>query len=57
MTGRLFLVDLPYACFGIVVHHGKVTLAPPIAAWMVGKDGRTVDSWIRRKGGTIKECT
>jgi hypothetical protein len=38
----LHYIDVGYACFGLIVEGGKVTKAPPIAAWTVGKSAADV---------------
>ena len=55
MRPRLFLVDLPFACYGIEVRGGRVITAPPIARWMVGQGGLAVRRYVAGKGGTITE--
>jgi hypothetical protein len=47
---RLVRVVLPHAVYGLVVAGGRVVMAPPIAAWMVGRDEREVARWLARKG-------
>ena len=49
------MVDVGFACFGIDVLNGRVVGAPPIARWMIGKDGAAIDRYVRGKGGTITE--
>jgi len=45
-------IDLPYACFGIVIKSNVIVEAPPIARWMIGRQWKsTVERWVRRKGG------
>jgi len=51
MKARLIWVNLPYACYGILTTDGKVTFAPPIARWMVGRSETFIAAWIKRKGG------
>ncbi len=51
--GTLYSIDLPYACFAIVVRDGKVTFAAPIGRWMVGKSLEDVELWVRGKRGEI----
>jgi hypothetical protein len=55
VTRRLFLVDVPFACFGIEVEDGVVVAAPPIARWMLGKGGVVVYRYVRSKRGTLVE--
>jgi hypothetical protein len=50
----MWLVDLRYACFGIVTDNRDVVVeAPPIARWMVGKPITTIGDWVARKRGTM----
>lgn len=49
-AGALIWVDLPYACFGLIVRGGRVVDAAPIARWSVGKDERFVADYYRKKG-------
>jgi len=55
MSRNTFIVhvDLPHACFGLVVFDGKVIDAPPIARWTIGKVGQGIVRYYRRKGATI----
>lgn len=34
---RFFMVDIRYACYGIIAVDNVVTEAAPIAKWMIGK--------------------
>lgn len=52
----LYRVNLPYACYGLIVDNGRVTEAPPIAKWMEQKR-KTIEYvmlWIKGKGGTVE---
>jgi hypothetical protein len=47
-------VELPGACFGFeVTDDGWVIQAAPIAAWTIGRRGREVVSYYRRRGGLV----
>lgn len=46
----LVSVKLPYACYGIIIESGRVTHAPPIAHWMIGKPEWEVYEWLKKKG-------
>lgn len=56
MAERAFLVDIGYACFGIVSHNSIVTDAPPIAKWMVGKALHEIKPWLLSKRARVLEC-
>lgn len=51
----LLRIITPNACFGLYVHNGVVTNAPPIANWC---KGRSLDDmltyWNKRAGCTIE---
>lgn len=47
-------IDLPYACFGVVVKDGVVIAAAPIAKWACGKPIGEVIAWALRKGGKVR---
>jgi hypothetical protein len=50
----LLRVELPWACFGLVVDdHGRVTVAAPIARWAEGRRGQEVAAAYRRRGGQV----
>lgn len=53
---RLVYVDLPYACFGLVVDQssGKVVEAAPIAKWTVGRYWADVHSYYLTKKGLTR---
>jgi hypothetical protein len=50
-----YIIDLPYANFGIEVKDNKVFTVPPIAQWMLGKHIEKIKIWVENKKGTIKE--
>ena len=50
----LVRVDLPSACFGFEVDQdGTITFAAPIARWTLGKRGREVVAYYRKRGGEV----
>jgi len=49
---QLFWIDIGYACFALVTVDSKVTLAPPIVAWMIGKTLSEIRPWLVKKKGT-----
>lgn len=53
MDGRLIWVSLSYACYGLIVDGGRVVAAPPIAAWMIGRDEVYVAHWLRARGAVV----
>lgn len=48
----LWQIDVPHACFGVVVYDDRVIQAPPLAKWMIGQLWWLVCGWIRRKQGS-----
>lgn len=54
---RVFVIDLPYGGFGIVMNDGLIVAAPPIAWWMIGKPDYVAFDFVDAKGGTITEVT
>lgn len=59
MGDTTYQIDLPYACFGVMVDNktGRVVDAPPIARWMVGQFYTEVRLWVELKGGKITVLT
>lgn len=55
MKERLFLIDIHYACFGIVSVNNYITETAPIAAWMKGKALTEVKPWLLKKKAKIIE--
>jgi len=51
----LYIIDLPYANFGIIADNDIVIRAAPIGDWMVGKNVAFISRWVNKKGGTIKK--
>lgn len=47
-------IELPWACFGLVVQGGRVVRAAPIARWCVGKPVDDVTAYWHRRGATIE---
>jgi len=51
---ELYQVTLPYACFGILIDSSNIIRnSAPIGKWMIGKSLDYIESWVRRKNGTI----
>ena len=50
---QTWLIDTPFACFGIVTVDDRVVVAPPIAWWMIDKPLPVVRRWVARKQGTM----
>ena len=51
----LYIIDLPYANFGIEVENDKVTRTAPIGGWMFGRDISFISQWVHKRGGTIEK--
>jgi len=51
--GDLYVVDLPYAYFGIIVVGDKVLWAAPIGKWMVGRSVAAVRAWLSHRRGRL----
>ena len=51
----LYIIDLPYAHFGIEVENDKVIRTAPIGGWMYGRDISFISQWVHKKNGTIKK--
>lgn len=50
----LYLVTLPGGpAYGVVVSQGKITYAPPIAKWAIGKKLEHFRAWVGGGEGTI----
>lgn len=56
MSGRCIWVSLPHATFGIITEDGRVTDAPPIARWAIGRAERDVAAYYRRKGAEFRNA-
>jgi len=54
-TERIFIIDVHYACFGIVATGEVVTDAAPIAAWMKGKKLQEVRGWLIGRKAKVVE--
>lgn len=51
----MLYVNLPYACFGLIVGpKGIIIDAPPIASWCIGKHETYVTNYYIKKGGKIE---
>jgi len=50
---RVDLAANPSACFGVVVADGVVTAAAPITRWAIGRLGRDIVAYWRRRGATV----
>lgn len=55
MAERWFWIDLGYACFGIQSIGEKISTAPPIGKWMVGKDLQEIKPWLLKKKAKVIE--
>lgn len=52
----LYMINLPYACFGIVLNENDIVVeTAPIASWMKHKSFEEIKRWIRTKKGTIEK--
>jgi hypothetical protein len=45
MATQIVLIDVGYACAGIVMEDGVCVEAAPIFKWMIGKRGREIKKW------------
>jgi hypothetical protein len=54
---RFFWVDIHYATFGIEANNNTVTLAAPIAKWMIGKTLQEIKPWLLSKKAKVIELT
>ena len=52
---KSYQITLEYACAGIIVKGNIVRRTAPIFKWMVGKDIQTIQEWVNKKHGVIKE--
>lgn len=48
-------MELPYACFAIVIENGVCVEAPPIAKWMMGRKYENICAWVNIRNGSILE--
>lgn len=55
MPERLFWIDIHYSCFGIVAVGDTVTIAPPIAAWMIGKGLTEIKPFLKDRKAVVVE--
>ena len=51
----LYVINLPYANFGIIVENDIIIRAAPIGHWMINKNISFVSQWVNKKGGTIEK--
>jgi hypothetical protein len=51
---HLVRIDMPYACFGMVVVNGVVTEAAPIARWSIGRRGRDSVRYWKKRGAKVQ---
>lgn len=51
----LYVINLPYANFGIIVENDIIIKTPPIGQWMMGRDVSFVSQWVNKKGGTTEK--
>ncbi len=49
----LYYIDLPYACYGVVVENNKVINTGPIATWMLNKPWIYCYAWLLNKKATV----
>jgi len=50
-----YVIDLPYANFGIIVENDIVVRTPSMGHWMINRNIAFVSQWVNKKGGTIKK--
>lgn len=55
VSEQLLWIDLPYACYGLVIEDNVVMDAPPIARWMIGKHVIYVANWLYGKKAVVVE--
>jgi hypothetical protein len=53
---ELYWINLPYACYGVVVSNNIIINAAPIANWSIGKDINYFLNWVQRKKGIVEKC-
>ncbi len=46
---RLFLIDVGYACAGIITTNGVITNQAPIFEWMFGKTLQEIKPWLKQQ--------
>lgn len=51
---HLYVIDIPYAFFGIIVHESMVQEAAPIGRWMIGKRIGAIRKWVESKRGVMR---
>jgi hypothetical protein len=50
---ELYVADIGYACFGVVVEDDIVKDAPPIARWLLGKNVEKLKSYVKQRNGKL----
>ena len=55
MSIGLYVINLPYANFGITVENDIIIKAPPIGDWMINRNIAFVSQWVNKKDGSIEE--
>lgn len=50
---RWVYVSLAYATFALGITAGRITAAPPIAAYLIGRPEREVADYYRRRGAVF----
>lgn len=56
ISGQLWSVDVPWACFGVIADRGVVVEVAPIAHWAMGKPVDEVLMYFLRRGGKVVYC-
>lgn len=55
MDERWFYIDVHYACYGIKSENNIVTIAPPIAKWMIGKTLQQIKPFLLENKAKVIE--
>ena len=50
---ELYIADIGYACFGVVVEDDIVKEAPPIAKWLLGRNISKLKSYVKQRNGKL----
>jgi hypothetical protein len=50
---ELYVADIGYACFGVVVEDDIVKDAPPIARWLLGKNVEKLKNYVKQRNGKL----
>lgn len=48
-------IELPYACYAVIVKNDKCIATPSIARWMIGKSRLCIEAWVGRHDGSVLE--